>query len=414
MRRFLAVALLAACVADPIEDGADDSFAAGGKADGGLSSAETAGVLAFVNQADQATLHDGVGLTARVAANITAHRAGADGALGTADDDAFDDLAELDAIPYVGPHALDALLAYAKDHGFVHDDGASGFCATEHAGKTPNGASVLVCDALFDAPPYVHLPADTSDTLYGAILNGLGLTLYTADGRALPLVNASGTTYAIGHGPSGFKAPENLFAIYRVSGKVVTAGFQVSSLAAVAWVPGALQDSLLLGTWEATAAGRVGSNMFDETKPVRFRFTLSQKTDDTAMWTHQGGGDGSIVSGAIDNFDAQVTAADGTCLPSLASLGAGSPFYQPTDHRITLWRHPNMHGLNDQVVVVDYPTGSTDLSPNGMGYIGPFSPVLLISSAPSYTDTTIRPHATPNGAKVWGLTKVTAGGASCP
>lgn len=35
--------------------------------------------------------------------------------------------------------------------------------------------------------------------------------------------------------------------------------------------------------------------------------------------------------------------------------------------------HPNMHGLNGQVIVIDYPTSSTDLSINGMGDIGAFT-----------------------------------------
>jgi hypothetical protein len=53
------------------------------------------------------------------------------------------------------------------------------------------------------------------------------------------------------------------------------------------------------------------------------------------------------------------------------------------------------------------PTSSVDLSPNGMGYIGPFTVAGLIAGdGPSYGDTQIRPHATPNGAKIWGLTKV--------
>jgi hypothetical protein len=412
MRRLALVLMLPACLAsDAIEDGADD-MVGDGKADGyGLSDAEVTGVLEVANTLTKAKLADDVGLSARVATNITNHRAGADNKLGTSDDDNFDDLAELDDIPYVGKRVFAALVDYARANGYVHDDDLSGFCKTEHAGTTPSGAKVATCDALFDAAPFIHLPADGAKT-YGAILNGLGLTLYTGDGRALPLVNASGQTYAISHGPSGFKAPENLFAIYEVTGSPTTVmgepALAVTSLRPVAWVPGSVQDARLLGTWEAVAAGRVGSNRFDETKPVRFRFTLTSKTDDTALWKNFGGGDGFVATGQIDNMTTAVTAADGTTLPSLASLGAGSPFYQPIDRRITLWRHPNMHGLNDQVLVMDYPTSSVDLSPNGMGYIGPFTVAGLIAAAgPSYGDTQIRPHATPNGAKIWGLTKVT-------
>lgn len=419
---WLAAALLTpGCTSQGIEDGQDDSFTgADGKADSyGLSDAETAGVLALVNTASESLLDGDVGLSTRVATNITDHRAGADGQLDTADDNDFGDLAELDAVPYVGKRAFAALLDYARGHGYVK---AAGFCATEHAGTTPSGVAVQVCDELFPQAPFVHVPADTMNgttvTTYGVVLNGLGLTLTTADGRELPLLNSSNTTYAISKGPSGFKAPQNLFAIYQVTGTLVTVqgqdSLKVSSFAPVAWVPGTVQDRFLLGTWEADAAARVASDKFDPSMPVHFRFTMTSTTDNTALWTAFGGGDGLVVSGAIDNFDASVTAADGTCLPSLASLGAGSPFYQPTQNRLTFWRHPNMHGLNDQVIVMDYPTGSADLSMNGMGWIGPFTPAGLIhATGPDYTKTEIRPHATPNGALLWNLEKVTTGGAAC-
>jgi hypothetical protein len=422
----LATALPApACIGDdPVEDPADDAFTdADGKADGyGLTPAEVAGVLALTNSASRATLRTDVGLTDRVAKNITAHRAGADQALGTADDDPFGDLHELDTVPYVGKKVFATLLEYARDHGYVHDDGGAGFCKTQHAGKTPSGAAVQICDAVFAAAPFVHVPADTtagtSLTTYGGILNGLGLELHTADGRVLPLVDASGRTYPISSGPAGFKAPENMFAIYKVTGTRTTvdgsAALKLTKLEPVAWVPGAVQDKLLLGTWEAKTARRVGVRMFDETRPVTIRFTLSTTTDVT-LWSNYSGGDGRLVAGALDNLDHAVTSASGACLPSLVSLGAGSPFYQPTKNRIALWRHPNMHGLNDQVVVMDYPTGSVDMSMNGMGNIEAFSPAALVATAgPAYADTTIYPHATPTGAKLWDLTKVTTGGASCP
>src|SRR5665647_370151 len=133
------------------------------------------------------------------------------------------------------------------------------------------------------------------------------------------------------------------------------------------------------------------------------------------MWRNYGGGDGLIAMGAIDNFTKKVMASDGTCMASLSALGTGSPFYQATQNKITLWRHPNMHGLNDQVLVMDYPTGSANLSTNGMGWIAPFSVAGLVqATGPNHAEVEIRPHATPNGHLVWGFTKVTTGGTSCP
>ena len=105
-----------------IEDGENDAFP-NGKADGGLDegSPEALGVLALVNDASStaSSLKSGAHVTARVAGNIVKHRDGADGTFGTADDDKFDTLAELDKIPYVGSATLDALVEYARTKGFI-------------------------------------------------------------------------------------------------------------------------------------------------------------------------------------------------------------------------------------------------------------------------------------------------------
>lgn len=83
------------------------------------------GVLGLLN--DAATtfeiLDDVVRLDRRAAENLIAHRDGADGVYGTSDDDAFDDIAEVDAVPYVGPAALDRLLAFAEAEGYVASGG---------------------------------------------------------------------------------------------------------------------------------------------------------------------------------------------------------------------------------------------------------------------------------------------------
>ena len=118
------LAALPACTDEAdIEDGADDAFPSG-KADGGFDegSPEALGVLALVNDSTTtaASLKAGAHITARVAGNIVNHRLGADKAASTADDDLYDTLHELDAIPYVGPKTLDALVAMATDKGLVH------------------------------------------------------------------------------------------------------------------------------------------------------------------------------------------------------------------------------------------------------------------------------------------------------
>jgi hypothetical protein len=298
-------------------------------------------------------------------------------------------------------------------------DGATApFCADEHVDTD----KVAVCDELFEEAPFVHVPADiksgTTVTIHGALMPTYGLRLMTADGRELALVDAAGERVYQRDAPDGFAMPDNLFTVYAVTGTMTTLenepAMKVKQLKAVARVPGAVQDEHLLGTWEAKAAKRVGDRKFDEAQPASFRFTLSKSTEST-IWGNYPGTDGLKLAGEIENFSKRVNASDGTCLPSLSSLGTSSPFTAATANSITLWRHPNMHGINDQVIVMDYPPGSVDLSSNGMSGIGAFSVAGLIQEAgPDYASTTIYPHATPTGHQVWELTMVTSGGESCP
>ncbi|MGE0546617.1 MAG: hypothetical protein AB7R00_06155 [Kofleriaceae bacterium] len=413
---IFATAALASCATNSNEDGIDDPFATtDGKADGGLSEAEIAGVLELINEATLDVLVDGVGLTSLTAKNIVNHRAGADASLGTADDDAFDDLAELDAVPYVGQRSLEALLAYARANGYVADGMVGGdLCKKQHLGQTPSGFDVVVCDELYDSPPYVRVPAPVTEngkiTMQGGVVRARDLILYGADGAP----NYLDTNRQL---PAAVKLPEQLFAIYEVTGTpAADETIVVDSIKPVAWIPGAVMDPLLAGTWEMLASGRTGNTdfgrMFDQNIPVRVRFTLSSVANNPQPWTREGT-DGMIARGQVDNLDKQVTAADGTCLASLNSLGAGSPFYMASADSITLWRHPNMHGLNDSVIVMDYPP-SSDLSMNGMGTIGPFGPAGLVRAAgPDYSRVEIFPHATPTGHVVWNLAKVTGGGEPC-
>lgn len=128
----LGLASFTGCAAvDPdLVDGEHDAFVSEGKADSnGIEdgSPEARGVLRVANEAslevlDNSTRQGGVGLDRRAAENIVAYRVGDDGIAGTSDDERFDTLAELDAVPYVGPVAFRKLLAYADANGYTADD----------------------------------------------------------------------------------------------------------------------------------------------------------------------------------------------------------------------------------------------------------------------------------------------------
>ena len=198
MRSLLAICLLAAACEAPVTavDGPDDSFlgggSSGGKADtGGVveGSPDALAVLALVNSADVATLHDGAGLDARAASNIVAYRL---------DDEQFDTLKELDAVPYVGPAAFAKLLAYAKAHPPATPPTPSGWTSS-----LPSGPFAIDVQVTFPATEsfcqptcivknqsesiLLHLSRDTGGTI------ALGFTnLADQDYLALP-VPAVGT-----------------------------------------------------------------------------------------------------------------------------------------------------------------------------------------------------------------------------
>lgn len=124
MSRLLPLlALVSACAVDGDEpelaDGVDDSFLSGGKDDSLIGENEARAVLALANGADFETLDDDVGLDRRAAEHMVAHRDGLDEIAGTADDDPFDSLAELDAVKWVGPRAFGKLRAYVIANGLV-------------------------------------------------------------------------------------------------------------------------------------------------------------------------------------------------------------------------------------------------------------------------------------------------------
>ena len=93
-------------------DGKNDPIVPGGKADDIYSDCQIAQVLAHVNTpsvTDEVLRADGV--HSRAAGNIYAYRNGFDGIPRTGDDDFFDDIQELDDVYFVGPKAMEQLVA---------------------------------------------------------------------------------------------------------------------------------------------------------------------------------------------------------------------------------------------------------------------------------------------------------------
>jgi hypothetical protein len=158
VRLLLVSAIVPACVVedDDPEDGIDDVFVADGKADvAGVAegSVEAIGILAAANRATFTELDVAAKLSSRTAHEIVKRRSGGDGVLGTADDRSLETLAQLDAVPYVGPVAVQQLLAYARTRGWVpagfpssmlyQDHIVKGTCTTGWVCSGPNGGLTL-------------------------------------------------------------------------------------------------------------------------------------------------------------------------------------------------------------------------------------------------------------------------------
>jgi hypothetical protein len=108
---------------DPGIDPVDATFAEDGKADSAISEGSpiALGVLRVANESvrDVLAKSSGVGLGTRTSDAILKVRNGKDKKAGTTDDVVFATLQQLDAVPYVGPAALNKLVAYAEKAGFV-------------------------------------------------------------------------------------------------------------------------------------------------------------------------------------------------------------------------------------------------------------------------------------------------------
>lgn len=114
----LALALaMTACVADDSPDGKDAVGLGGGKADGEeLSDCQKREIVTLLNGGVTADELATAGVHERAARELVAHRDGADAQFGTADDDLFDSLEEVDAVDYVGPTAFTQLAAAVEPH----------------------------------------------------------------------------------------------------------------------------------------------------------------------------------------------------------------------------------------------------------------------------------------------------------
>ena len=162
MRAFILVIALmvVACGTETREsaDGRDDVFLTGGKGDSPYGTCTDSQVLALVN--DPLTSFEvlrGIGVWPLSAREILKHRDGADELPGTADDDPFDDLRELDDVWWVGPKTIEVLAAAVA----------------------PRCDAALAAQAIFSPQPYEESHLDRVRELIDGADASLDIAMYS-------------------------------------------------------------------------------------------------------------------------------------------------------------------------------------------------------------------------------------------
>lgn len=302
------------------------------------------------------------------------------------------------------------------DDADLADVKAAQVCAQQHAGKTHEGESVVVCDQLFPASPQVRPPADSRTTMYMA---------FNSTTRDPMWIDRNGVEYVA----SGAAAPHmpsnrNLYLIYLVTGTVGTKDNQpsihVTSAKPAILLPGKVIDSAVT-VWEGTVTKRTSPSAWDWNTTVPIRITVSGTKPairGLPIWgdTSKILADGPVFEqdGAIDNWDHAVKGANGKCYPALSSYGAANPFHGAKNASVAFYRMATMHFAGDQVTVLEYPPQTTGLSSSGMGGTTVLHPAAFIQTGkdPDWHTQQFRPHSAPNGNVVV-LHPATGGGGGC-
>lgn len=178
---LLALGTVACAGDDPLDEEFSDFSS--GKADSLFpdGSPEAQAILALVNDTsvDLEELDIDARLHRTAARNIIAHRDGSDELPGTGDDDAYDDLDELDAVPFVGPTALARLLEYAEAKGLLDAGGAaeaSVVFSPQPLNASHNARIAQLIDGAqdtVDIAMYSYSSADIASALEAAVARGV-------------------------------------------------------------------------------------------------------------------------------------------------------------------------------------------------------------------------------------------------
>jgi len=208
-------------------------------------------------------------------------------------------------------------------------------CAKQHT-TTSDGNEVVVCDALYEQAPFVHLPKVDSGRAFAGIV---GTQFVTADGVSYGGVDTTAeyTRHAV--------------ALYELA----LDGHEVKDYQPVLEFSEAIFLAPFMGrSFEGVISRGMGDGKWAETPSLPVRIDVqASPIDGTADRADYEAG------ATIANLGDGVTAGDGSCMPSLASYGSEAPFAAGADVKLGLYRVPSMHNFGDDHFVMVWTVNGT-------------------------------------------------------
>jgi hypothetical protein len=280
-----------------------------------------------------------------------------------------------------------------------------GLCSTESK-ETLSGDSIAVCEAAFSEAPLVRPPADSASKVYGGLARGS----FTSRDKVFMLTGNETWLAA--------EISSNRYAYFVYLADV--SGGSVTGVKPVARIDDRVFGRLLVDkVIEGGASARISDGgteiRYDYLNPdiptrIRFDAQLSATvTDSDTQFPRYS------LGGRIENATSGTRASDGGCFPALTTYGGRSPVFMATSDadRVTLLRHPNMHGGGDDVFTLGWAPGISAGNNMGGGLFIPVS-ALLQSTFPAPSEAGSSPHGVPWYAPSTRMSVVTGGGATCP
>jgi hypothetical protein len=288
-------------------------------------------------------------------------------------------------------------------------------CVHESHETTPDGYAVTICEEAFATPPFVRLPPDSQSdgVVYGGIQRDKGSESEIFAGRGTSLAISPDSAWLAEELSSG--SVRYGYFLYRAE----VSGSAVIDITPIARIDDRIFQRLIAGRiLEGLASARGVDAMgevhyaYDE-KEVPIRIRLDEAPRDSEADRAQGFPRFALF-GLVENANQAVRGADGRCLSSLRSLSDRNPLFSASDagDQVTVLRHPDMHGILDDVFTMDWPAGTTDGNNMGAGLFVTTAD-LIQANSPTLVKASNSPHGVPWGGPSVDLDVVSGGGEAC-